>query len=280
MAYKTIVVVLQNEEDGTRALECACALAARWECHLVGVHAEPLPMPIASPMGFPDATLITTGEEANRERAESLGRLFHARMAREDFSAEWRALQSVSGDSALSAMESARCADIVVVAQPSGDMSTGGAPDIDTLIQSGGRPLLLVPAGRGGTEVAARRVVLAWNGSREAARAAFDALPFLEAAEEVTVLTVDPVTNNTQAGAMSGAEIATTLSRHGVKATIETVQSEGRSVARTIGDRIDEIGADLLVAGAFSHSRIKEMIFGGTTRSLIDEPPCLSLLSR
>ncbi len=279
MDYKTIVVVLQNEEDGTRALNCACSLAGRWDSHLVGVHAEPLPMPVASPMGFPDATLITTGEEANRERAERLGRLFHDRMARESRAGEWRALRNVSGDSALSAMESARCADIIVVGQPSRDES-GGVPDVDTLIQGSGRPVLLVPAGEGAAGVQARRVVLAWNGSREAARATYDALPFLAMAEEVTVLTVDAVTNNSQSGAMSGAEIATTLARHGVKATVDAVRSEERSVAGTITDKIAEIGADLLVAGAFSHSRIREMIFGGTTRSLIDEPPCLTLFAR
>lgn len=276
MGYKTIVAVLQDETGATAVLDVAVALTEDSKGHLVGVHAEPLPMPIASPMGFPDATVIGVGDDLSRDREEKLGRFFEERMRREDVSAEWRSLRTFSGDSALSALESARCGDIVVAGNAQGD---GGAPDIDTLIQSGGRPVLIVPRDRP-ANVRAKRVVLAWNGSREAARAAFDALPFIMVAEETIVLTINPATQSGDPGARPGHEIAAALARHGAKVTVERASSGRASVAETMSRVVEDRKADLLVLGAFSHSRLKEMFFGGTTRSIIDKPPCLTLMSR
>lgn len=278
MPYKTIVTVLHDEDTAGRALDVASGFAAKWDSHLIGVHAEPLPMPIASPMGFPDASMMSAEEDFGRARAEKLESVFRTRMAREAISHEWRAMRSFSGDSALSALEMARCADLVVAAQaqPGG---AGGSPDIETLIQSGGRPVLLAPlAAPASTE--ASRVVLAWNGSRQSARAAFDALDFFVAARETIVLTVDPVDNPGEAGPLPGTEIAAALARHGATVTVADARSGDRSVARTIADFVSDNRADLLVVGAFSHSRLKEMFFGGTTRSLLAEPPCLTLFAR
>ena len=276
MGYKTIVAVLQDETGATAVLDVAVALTEDSKGHLVGVHAEPLPMPIASPMGFPDATVIGAGDDLSRDREEKLGRFFEERMRREDVSAEWRSLRTFSGDSALSALESARCGDIVVASNAQGD---GGAPDIDTLIQSGGRPVLIVPRDRP-ANVRAKRVVLAWNGSREAARAAFDALPFIMVAEETIVLTINPATQSGDPGGRPGHEIAAALARHGAKVTVERASFGRASVAETMSRVVEDRKADLLVLGAFSHSRLKEMFFGGTTRSIIDKPPCLTLMSR
>ena len=276
MGYKTIVAVLQDEAGAAAMLDVATGLASRFEAHLIGVHAEPLPMPIASPMGFPDATLIGASEDINRAREERLGELFAARLARESLSYEWRSLRSFSGDSALSALESARRGDIVIAGQGGGE---GGSPDIDTLIQGAGRPVLLIPKERAvRTEV--KRVVVAWNGSREAARAVFDALPFIVAADETTLLTIDPVARDGEAGPQTGTEIAASLARHGAKVAIEAVASGDWSKAQIMERAVREKNADLLVLGAFSHSRLREIIFGGTTRSIIENPPCLALMAR
>jgi nucleotide-binding universal stress UspA family protein len=262
MGYKTIVAVLEDEATAPAVLEAASGLALRFGSHLIGVHAEPLPMPIASPMGFPDATLIGASDDINR--------------AREDISSEWRSLRSFSGDSALSALESARCGDIVIASHGGGD---GGSPDIDTLIQGSGRPVLLVPRSRpASTDI--RRVVIAWNGSREAARAVFDALLFIVAAEQTTLITIDPVSEPGHAGPLPGTQVAAALARHGAKVAVEAVSSRDWSRAQVMEKTVREKNADLLVLGAFSHSRIREMIFGGTTRSIIENPPCLTLMAR
>ncbi|WP_187971728.1 universal stress protein [Aquibium microcysteis] len=273
MTYKTIVAVLQDEAGAPAALDAAVALATRFGAVLVGVHAEALPMPIASPMGFPDATLIGASEDINRAREKRLGDLFSARMAATDLSFEWRPLRSFSGDSALSALESARCGDVVVT----GSGGEGGSPDIDTLIQGAGRPVLLLPRERP-IRAEVKRAVVAWNGSREAARAAFDALPFLVAAEETTLLTIDPIAG--EGVPLPGADIAAALARHGVRVAVEAATSGDWSRAQVMERTVRGKNADLLVLGAFSHSRLREMIFGGTTRSIIENPPCLTLMAR
>lgn len=276
MTYKTIVAVLQDEASAPAILDVAAALARGRGAHLIGVHAEPLPMPIASPMGFPDATLLGASEDINRSREERLGKLFTERFAGGEPQGEWRSLRSFSGDSVLSALESARSADLIVAGHGSGE---GGSPDIDTLIQGAGRPVLLVPAERPvRTEI--RRVVIAWNGSREAARAAFDALGFIVEAEETIVLTIDPVDREGEGGPLPGTEIAATLTRHGAKVEVRAVSSGEWSRAQIMERTVRETNADLLVLGAFSHSRIREMIFGGTTRTVIENPPCLTLMAR
>lgn len=279
MAYKTIVAVLQDEDDARRVLDVAVALASRAQAHLIGVHAEPLPVPVASPMGFPDAAMMGASEDMSRERAQKLEKLFSDRMSREAVASEWRSMFSFSGDSALSALESARCGDIVIAGQVDPDKGASGSPDIETLIQGAGRPVLVVPW-RGKASTEAKRIVLAWNGSRQAARAAFDALGFIRQAEQTTVLTINPVENPGEQGPLPGTEIAATLARQGANVVVDSRRSGEASVAETIASVVAEKNADLLVLGAFSHSRLKEMFFGGTTRSTIENPPCLTLFAR
>jgi len=276
MGYKTIVAVLQDETSATRVLDAAVAFATAWQGHLIGIHAEPLPMPIASPMGFPDATIIGAGEDINREREVKLRHLFSARTERDKVSAEWRSMRSFSGDSALSSLESARCGDIVLAGNAGGD---GGSPDIDTLIQNSGRPVLIVPDVRPVTATP-RRIIVAWNGSREAARAVFDALEFITAAEETIILTIDPVKNPGESGPVPGHQIAAALARHGANVTVETVVSGDLSVAECMARAVADRNAEMLVLGGFSHSRLKEMFFGGTTRTIVENPPCLTLMAR
>lgn len=276
MAYKTIIAILQDEKAAVRVLDVAVGFAERFDAHIVGIHSEPLPVPIASPMGFPDATIIGTADEFGRERAEKLRGLFEARRASERISAEWRSMRSFSGDSALSAVDSARCGDIVVACR--GPQDGGGAPDIETVLQRSGRPVLLVPY-EGPVSAEAKRILVAWNGSREAARATFDALDLIVAAEETIILTVNPVTTPGEDGPLPGNDIAAALARHGANVTVESARSGDRGVAGTLARVVADRGVDLLVAGAFGKSRLREMLFGGTTRSLLDAPPCLTLMS-
>ncbi|TIT05749.1 MAG: universal stress protein, partial [Mesorhizobium sp.] len=112
----------------------------------------------------------------NRERADKLEALFLRRIEESGLSFEWRSLESFSGDSALTGISTVRAADLIIAAQ----RDTGGDPgaDVDTLVYDAGRPVLVVPH-EGPLLTTFKRVLLAWNGSKEAARAAFDALPFI-----------------------------------------------------------------------------------------------------
>jgi nucleotide-binding universal stress UspA family protein len=111
--------------------------------------------------------------------------------------------------------------------------------------------------------------MLCWNASRESARAAADALPFLAAAEKVVVLVVDPRSSAGGHGAEPGADVATWLARHGVKVTVQRDVAADADIGGVILSRAADHGADLIVMGIYGHSRVREMILGGASRSLL-----------
>lgn len=119
------------------------------------------------------------------------------------------------------------------------------------------------------------KVLVAWNGSREAARAAFDALPFIVEADATEILLVDPPADR---GEAPGAAIAAALARHGAAVSVHEQESGSQSTDAVIRDRVLATGADLLVMGAYSHSWLRELLFGGTTRSLLGNVPAAVLL--
>ncbi|MBZ9886629.1 universal stress protein [Mesorhizobium sp. BR1-1-3] len=277
MRFKTIVAILQNEQDAERVLDCAIPLANRFQSHLVGIHAETLPVPYTSATGFPDTEFLQVSADMNRERAEKLRTLFLRRIEDSGLSFEWRSLESFSGDSALTGISSVRAADLIIAAQ----RETGGdsSADVDTLVYDAGRPVLVVPH-EGPLITTFKRVLLAWNGSKEAARAAFDALPFIIEAEKTDILVIDPPETLDDSPEAAGAEIAAALSRHGATVSVSVQQSGGSSVDDIIQTRIAETGADLLVLGAYSHSWLRQLLFGGVTRSVLRTAPVAAFLSR
>ncbi len=176
MGFRTIVAILQSDQDIERVLACAMPLAERFESHLIGIHAEALPIPYTSATGFPDTEFLQVSATMNKERSDRLHAAFLKAMENWGLSFEWRSLESLSGNSALSGITAARAADLVIAGQREADGDAKA--DIDTLVYEAGRPVLVVPH-TGAIVGSFRHILLAWNGTREAARAAFDALPFL-----------------------------------------------------------------------------------------------------
>lgn len=146
---------------------------------------------------------------------------------------------------------------------------------IDALLFDSGRPLLVVPAGCGA--FAAGRILAAWDGSAQAARALGDALPFLRAAEAVELVSVTG--EKDLSGLVPGAEAAAHLARHGVAVTVATVQSDTGDVAEALRRRAARSAADLIVMGAFRRSRLREWLLGGVTQSMLTASPVPLLLS-
>ena len=279
MSYKTILAVLQDTTDAGRVLDCAVPLAARFSAPLVGFHAEATPLPYVTPMGFPDTEFIAVSEEANEQRSAEIRQIFEARAAAAGIGHSWRATQNVSGDSAVSALAAARACDLIVVQQADPEQGTGLSADIETLLFESGRPVLLVPYAVS-VDCAFRKVLVAWNGSQQAARAAFDALPFIRGAQETEVLSLDASDNTDQDAAVAGAGIAAALARHGAKVTFASGFSAGIGAGEAIENRVTDTRADLLVMGAYSQSRLKEFFFGGATRTLLQSMPVATLMSR
>jgi nucleotide-binding universal stress UspA family protein len=140
---------------------------------------------------------------------------------------------------------------------------------IEALLMDSGRPLIVVPFGR--DVFRAQRILVAWDGSARAARAVGDALPVLRAAEAVEVVTVTG--EKDLPNAILGAGIAPHLSRHGVRVAIADVEARDGDVAQTLRGAAERVGADLIVMGGYVHSRLREMMFGGVTRSLLKSSP-------
>lgn len=144
---------------------------------------------------------------------------------------------------------------------------------IEQVVMHGGKPLLLVPQGR--TWSGLRRVMLAWDGSASAARAVTDSLPFLRASEHVELLCIiDP----DDANALPGTELAPMLTRHGIDFSIKVSKRTG-STSKTLLARAIDTDADLIVAGAYHHTRAREWLFGGVTQTLLKACPIPMLLS-
>ena len=279
MTYKTILAVLQDKEDAGRLLDCALPLATRFSAHVIGVHAEPIPIPHVSPMGFADTGMIAASAEAGQERSDAIKALFEARASREGVSYEWQALETISGDSAVAALSVARACDLVVASQTSPEAGGVALANIEALLFESGRPVLFVPFAMP-VDPRFSKVLVAWNGSQQAARAVFDALPLIVAADSVEIVCIDASDSGREDGAMAGVDIAAALARHGAKVTFASDTSGGIGTGEAIANRISDTGADLLVMGAYSQSWLKEFFFGGATRTLLQAMPAATLMSR
>lgn len=130
------------------------------------------------------------------------------------------------------------------------------------------RPFLVVPDGVSVT-LKPKRVMIAWNGTREAASAVYDALGMLDETTDVRVVIVDPLASEFDQGEEPGSDIAAYLARHGANVTVELLPSAGRNVADVLIQHATDISADMIVAGAYGHSRLREFLFGGATRDLL-----------
>ncbi|WP_274628636.1 universal stress protein [Arvimicrobium flavum] len=278
MTYRTFLVIIQNEDDVDRVLQFAIPLVEQTKGHLIGLHTEAIPIAYSSPVGFPEAEFMQATSEVNAERAAKLEEVFRGKVGPLGISHDWRSLESFSGDSGVSGLSSARSVDLVVVAQPSPHAQTPAA-DVETLIFDSGRPVLIAPFS-GPLTTTFKRVLVAWNASREASRAAFDALPFILAAEHTEVLVVDAEDNPARPADRAGEGIAATLRRHGANVSVARLESGRRGIDEVIVQRVAERAIDLVVLGAYSHSRLREFLFGGVTRTVLKSMAVATFMSR
>jgi nucleotide-binding universal stress UspA family protein len=280
MTYKTIVAVLSTAEDAGKVTDHALALARRTGGHVIGIHAEaPVVVTLIAPMEYPDPNAVLQLQDRAQQQSRAVEEAFRSRCERDDISYEWRLFTGSAGYASAGVIDSARSADIVLAAQFDPDIDGPAREDIEDLLYESGRPLYLVSNAQAGP-APIERVLVAWNGSRESTRAVFDALPFLTAAREVEIFAIDPPETALQSRDFCGAELAATLARHGVRATVSSGASEGRSVADALNHRATEIDAGLIVMGAYSHSRLRQRLFGGVTSALMRGARVPTLMSR
>jgi nucleotide-binding universal stress UspA family protein len=270
MSYKDLLVVLDSDAASRGRTELAAALAERFAAHLVGLY--PLPLPEAPRhLGYYDPALLDPFFHEMRQRAQAMcdserAAFEHAASLR-GLSAEWRVADW--GAEAAPALH-ARYVDLTILGQLDPDRGEADLvrPRPEQVALASGRPILVVPYA-GHFPTVGRRVLIGWNASREATRAVNDAMPLFAAAEVVTVLTIDAREGPDAHGELPGADISLHLARHGVKAEIERTVSAGIPAGEVLLSRAADLGADLLVIGAYGHSRVRELLLGGATRSIL-----------
>ncbi|MBT9369388.1 universal stress protein [Rhizobium sp. CSW-27] len=150
---------------------------------------------------------------------------------------------------------------------------------VDGAVFDAQRPMLLLPAAAAAS-ARMKTVMLAWNSGTEAGRAAREAIDFLVNAESVHVTLVDPDASYHANGGEPGGDVAAFLTRHGVNVVVDQLPSGGRPVEEVLKNHVREIGADLIVMGAYGHSRLRERVFGGVTQSMLEEAPVPVLIAR
>jgi nucleotide-binding universal stress UspA family protein len=266
---KSILTMAWTAEDPA-AFELAAKLAKGFGARLVGL--EPPSYGVMS-MAWADAGMgapIGGGlaEDAEeRQRVAAVKQAFDARAL--GLTSEWRAADD-SGPTAIGII--GRAYDLIVMPQP-GALPKMPESVFETALFDSGRPVLVVPPRFSG--MVGKKILFAWNGSTESARAISLAMPVMSRAESIDVLSVD--------GAMvpgpSSAEIADSLRSHGLNVTSQHVKPGTRSAGQTIVDTAIAGGCDLIVKGAYTQSRLRQMIFGGMTRHLIMQSPLPVLFS-
>jgi nucleotide-binding universal stress UspA family protein len=163
----------------------------------------------------------------------------------------------------------ARCCDLVYVHRNVLAAEDAVVPLMQGCLFQSARPALIVPAGIKAT-LEPENVMIAWDSRLESARAVSNALEIMSKAKHVHIAIVDPIASDAVDGAEPGADIAAYLARHGLAVTVDQLAGGGRPVADVLKQHATDIGADLIVMGAYSHSRLRERIFGGVTRSFIE----------
>jgi nucleotide-binding universal stress UspA family protein len=170
----------------------------------------------------------------------------------------------------------ARVRDLTIVPVPEGNQLQHWYTE--SVIFGSGRPVLILPhAGKRSAGFELGRVLVAWDFSQPASRAVADALPLLEKAKRVDLVTV--TNEKVLPGKRSAAELAKNLTAHGIDVSLETVDAAGRRIGDVLASYADEHKADIIVMGAYGHSRVREFILGGATKSVLSRPPTPILFS-
>jgi nucleotide-binding universal stress UspA family protein len=268
MSYKSIVVHLDTSERAHPRLELALRMAKQFGAHLTGVFAVFTPEPQAFYVMAGSTEYYRGQQDLRNERRAALERLFHAELSRAEVAGEWLATDESAN---LAVPRLARCADLIVASQddPNDPEAYIGDHFLENLIMTSGRPVLTVPyAGSFPSPVS--HVMVAWDGSREAARAVHDALPLMQHAKRTTVVTVSGTHAEPAGSRIPGSDIAAVVARHGINIELtDIVMTSTGSTGDALLSQAADLGADLIVMGAYGHTRWQELVMGGATRTIL-----------
>ena len=273
VSFATLMVHLDLDHTNDARLSIAADLAERLDAGVIGIAACSEVLPYYAD-GFVSGMLVDENRIEIQKRIDSAEERFRSALNGRAKQIEWR---SALTQPTFYVAEQARAADLVIVGANRAADALDPLRQLDPsdLVTMAGRPILIVPQGVG--EMKAERILVAWKDTREARRAIWDALPLLRKCEKAIVAEIDE--NNDPSAAQSRVDdVVAWLAGHGVKA-FGTVPPSVQEAAIQLETLAWEEGADLIVAGAYGHSRFREWVLGGVTRDLITKTPRCSLLA-
>jgi nucleotide-binding universal stress UspA family protein len=278
MPIRTILAVTTPQSTNAD-LEMAVEL-----CAPDGIHLSVLVMSFAAPPPIGEYAAMVS-DAWMEERQQDAARLEARRAAVSAFLQK----MEISGDVTVEYPEAAfadeaigrraRYADVTIIGPEVIADKALKTKVVEGALFSSGRPLLIVPRGSK-ADLRPKSIVVGWDGRIECARAVREALEILKTADDVRLVLVDPAEGETAHGEEPGADAAAYLARHGVTVTVDRLPLAGHSVAEVLSRRAVDCGAGMLVMGGYGHSRIRERIFGGVTRAMVEDPKLPVLMAR
>jgi nucleotide-binding universal stress UspA family protein len=272
MSYSTIMVQLDLEQSNEARLQAAGELASRFDARLIGIAAGDL-QPLYFAEGAAAEELLAKDRAALKGKMEALEQDFRRRFKGLAKPLEWRSTFERPVDFVA---REARAADLVLAGAHRGSIDLLRDVDVGELVLRAGRPVLAVPPEAG--YLSGKRVIVAWKDTREARRAVCDALPLLHKAEHVVVVEIVEKSANRAAAKARVEDVAAWLVRRGI-AALSVATKELIGVTSQLDIIAQDEGADVIVAGAYGHTRFTEWVFGGVTRELLTRGKHCALLS-
>ncbi len=268
MTIKTILVCLTTQAHASTLMKVAVPLARRHNAHLVGLHTvEALMVYPGIAMHVPEPAFAEFNA-SQKEQAAAIEAVFRQHTQNEIFPSEWRLLRAESTTATDRMVESARAADVVIMSHEDKDADRYDQRNVQVqVIRESGRPAIVVPLDYDGPPVG-KNILLGWSDTKEATRAAHDLMPLAAKDAEITILSV----TSERRDALSDStvlELAEAFDRHGLKARVQYLEASPKDVASTLMQSAFEIGADLIVTGAFGHSRAYDVVIGAVSHTLL-----------
>ncbi|MFV0513610.1 MAG: universal stress protein [Jhaorihella sp.] len=269
MAYKSLLTVLTDIKIADAPLAQMVALARSWDAH-----AEALCLGVDRTQTgyyYAGANAMILQETLSRATSEAAEILEHARKALGRTDIRWAAEDGVAqiADLGRHVAHRARFSDLVVLPRPYGpERGAEVEPIVEAALFEGRAPVLVVPDGHEPT-IQPRTIIVGWNESVEALTAIRQALPFLMAADAVRIVVIDPPQHGPDRSDPGGL-LSQMLSRHGVRCEIDVLGKTLTRVSDILNRHVTDTGADMIVMGAYGHSRFREAILGGATRNMLE----------
>jgi nucleotide-binding universal stress UspA family protein len=278
MAIKDILLVLKSYPEPTsdNAIEYAVSAASAVGAHIAAIACEThveVPSSLISSSLINIPAIIAEEGHKSRVNADKLLGTFEGAASRQGVLFESIRERALSGAAPALFTEYARLRDLAIV--PLGEDDDQSC--LEAVIFGSGRPTLVVPERSASHQFQLRTAVVAWDFSRTAARAVADALPLLQRAKQVRIVTVSG--EKSIETRRSAEELAKNLSRHGLDVVLDRVTSKGEAIGDVLKTHVRSCNADMLVMGAYGHTRLREFVLGGATRSLLAKPPLPILFS-